>query len=91
MSEVSTDRGFRKTREGVIVSDKMSKTVVVAVVRQVMHKKYKKFIRRTSKYMAHNENNDAKVGDTVRIVETRPMSRLKRWRVQEIVRKASIT
>jgi len=91
MSTAATERGYKKTREGIIVSDKMDKTVVVSVVRQVMHAKYKKFVRRTAKYMAHNENNTAKVGDTVRIVETRPMSRLKRWRVQEVVRKATIS
>ena len=82
MSEV---RGMRKTRVGVVVSDKMDKTVVVAVERKVPHKLYKKSINTTTKFKAHDENNECRVGDTVRIVETRPLSRGKRWRVEKIV------
>jgi small subunit ribosomal protein S17 len=73
---------------GVIVSDKMDKSVVVAVERQVRHDVYGKTQRRTSKFLAHNEKNDAKVGDRVAIVETRPMSRRKRWIVTRVVEKA---
>jgi small subunit ribosomal protein S17 len=73
---------------GVIVSDKMDKSVVVAVERQVRHDVYGKTQRRTSKFLAHNEQNDAKVGDRVAIVETRPMSRRKRWIVTRVVEKA---
>jgi small subunit ribosomal protein S17 len=73
---------------GVIVSDKMDKSVVVAVERQVRHDVYGKTQRRTSKFLAHNEKNDAKVGDRVAIVETRPMSRRKRWVVTRVVEKA---
>lgn len=87
-SQGSTTRGRRKVQEGVVVSDKMAKTIVVAVTRQVRHPKYGKFIRRTKKYYAHDEQGTCSVGDVVRIVETRPLSRLKRWRLQEVVRKA---
>jgi small subunit ribosomal protein S17 len=73
---------------GVIVSDKMDKSVVVAVERQVRHEVYGKSQRRTSKFLAHNEQNDAKVGDRVAIVETRPISRRKRWVVTRVVEKA---
>jgi small subunit ribosomal protein S17 len=73
---------------GVIVSDKMDKSVVVAVERQVRHEVYGKSQKRTSKFLAHNEQNDAKVGDRVAIVETRPMSRRKRWVVTRVVEKA---
>ncbi len=81
-------RGLRKTREGVVVSAKMEKTVVVAVVRQVRHKMYGKFIRKTKRYYAHDEAKGCNVGDIVRIVETRPLSKLKCWRVESVVRKA---
>ena len=73
---------------GVVVSDKMQKTVTVAVERQTRHELYGKTQRRTSKFLAHNENNEAKVGDRVAIVETRPMSRRKRWIVTRVVEKA---
>ncbi len=81
-------RGMRKTRQGVVVSDRMNKTVVVSVMTHVRHELYGKTIRKAAKYYAHNEDNQARSGDVVRIMETRPMSRLKRWRVCEVVRKA---
>jgi small subunit ribosomal protein S17 len=82
------DRGFRKTREGLVVSDKMDKTVVVAVEDRVKHALYGKIIRRTSKLKAHDEQNAAGVGDRVLLMETRPLSATKRWRVVEILEKA---
>ncbi|GFN36922.1 30S ribosomal protein S17 [Tepidimicrobium xylanilyticum] len=82
------DRGNRKVRVGYVVSDKMDKTVVVAVETFVTHPLYKKQIRRTTKFKAHDENNECKIGDLVRIMETRPLSKEKRWRVMEIVEKA---
>jgi small subunit ribosomal protein S17 len=84
----TTTAGQRKTRVGRVVSGKMNKTVVVAVERLVKHPLYKKYVKRTSKMYAHDEKNDAHEGDTVRIVETRPLSKLKRWRVQAIVERA---
>ena len=78
----------RKVRVGTVQSDKMEKTVVVLVERQFAHPLYKKIIKRTKKFMAHNENNEAHVGDRVKIVESKPLSRNKRWRVVEIVEKA---
>ncbi len=78
-------RGKRKVRVGRVVSDKMDKTVVVAVVRSFRHPLYGKTIRRTKKYMAHDERNECRVGDLVEIVETRPLSRHKRWRVRAIL------
>ena len=80
--------GQRKVRTGKVVSGKMDKTVVVAVQRLVKHRLYKKYIKRTSKMYAHDEKNDAREGDTVRIVETRPLSKLKRWRVQAVLVRA---
>ncbi|MFM8854603.1 MAG: 30S ribosomal protein S17, partial [Acidimicrobiaceae bacterium] len=80
----STERNLRKSREGVVVSNKMNKTIVIAIVERIRHKKYEKFVTRTKKLYAHDEANDAKVGDRVRVMETRPMSKLKRWRVVEI-------
>ena len=89
MSEKAVSKSKKKkTREGVVLSDKMKKTVVVAVTRQVKHLMYGKYIRKTKKYYADVETGGCKVGDLVRIVETRPLSKLKRWRVQEILRKA---
>ena len=82
------DRGRRKERVGKVVSDKMDKTVVVTLVRQVPHPLYKKYFKKTTKFVAHNENNDAKAGDTVRIMETRPLSKTKRWRVIEVLERA---
>ncbi|MFM8993708.1 MAG: 30S ribosomal protein S17 [Actinomycetota bacterium] len=87
MSETQV-RSVRKTREGIVVSNKMAKTVVIALVERVRHPKYDKFVVRTKKFYAHDENNDAKVGDKVRIVETRPMSKTKRWRVVEVLERA---
>jgi len=81
-------RGRRKVRIGVVVSDKMDKTVVVAVTRSFRHPLYGKTIRRTKKYMAHDEENACRVGDRVEIVETRPLSRRKRWRVRAILERA---
>ena len=81
-------RGARKTRVGLVVSDKMQKTVVVAVDRRVPHPVYGKMVTRTTRLKAHDEENSAKTGDTVRIMETRPLSKDKRWRVVEIVERA---
>ncbi len=78
----------RKVRVGVVVSDKNDKTITVLVTRRMKHPKYGKFITRQKKYMAHDENNQAHVGDTVRIMETRPLSRHKRWRLVEIIERA---
>ncbi len=80
----------RKTRIGRVVSDRMDKTVVVAVETSRHHPLYKKTIRRTTKYKAHDENNECKLEDMVRMVETRPLSRLKRWRVTEIITKGKV-
>jgi small subunit ribosomal protein S17 len=82
------ERGKRSQKIGIVASDKMQKTVVVRVDRLVLHPKYRRYVRRTSKFMAHNET-DAVIGDKVRIVETRPLSARKRWRVVEIVQKAA--
>ncbi len=87
-SSKAIDRAARKTRTGLVVSDKMEKTVVVSIERRVQHPVYGKMIRRTKKLKAHDEANEAKTGDTVRIMETRPMSKDKRWRVVEIVERA---
>jgi len=81
-------RGYRKVREGYVVGDKMDKTVVVEVEDRVKHPKYAKVIRRTRKYKAHDGDNACGVGDRVRLMETRPMSATKRWRVTEILEKA---
>ena len=82
------ERGRRKVRTGVVVSDKMDKTVLVRIDRQVTHSLYHKTVRRSSKLAAHDEENDAHEGDTVRVMETRPVSKSKRWRVVEIVERA---
>ena len=82
------ERNLRKTRVGVVVSDKMDKTIVVAVRDNVRHPLYNKIVKKTYKLKAHDEANDAKVGDTVRVMETRPLSKDKRWRLVEIVEKA---
>ena len=81
-------RGMRKTRIGVVVSDKMDKTIVVAIRTRVKHPLYGKIMNRTKKFKAHDEENQCGIGDTVRIMETRPLSKDKRWRVVEIVEKA---
>ena len=83
-----TDRNERKCKTGVVVSNKMEKTVVVAVERLVQHSLYSKSVRQTVKFKAHDENNESNVGDKVKIMETRPLSKDKRWRVIEIVEKA---
>ena len=84
----ATERALRKTRIGLVVSDKMQKTVVVAIERRVPHPVYGKMMTRTTRLKAHDEENTAKAGDTVRIMETRPMSKDKRWRLVEIVSRA---
>ena len=81
-------RTSRKEKVGLVTSNKMTKTIVVSVERQIKHPKYGKFIKRTSKFMAHDEKNESNIGDTVRIVETRPLSKNKCWRLVEIVEKA---
>ena len=90
MSETSqvTDRGRRKVRTGVVVSDKMDKTVLVRIDRKVRHPLYRKTVASSNKLAAHDENNDAHVGDTVRVMETRPLSKTKRWRLVEVVQRA---
>ena len=82
------ERNLRKVRTGKVVSDKMDKTIVVAVEDHVKHPLYKKIVKRTYKLKAHDENNECNVGDTVRVMETRPLSKNKRWRLVEIVEKA---
>lgn len=89
MAEMNeTDRGSRKVRVGTVLSDKMEKTVIVGVERRVAHPLYGKQVVRTKKYYAHDEDGQAHQGDIVRIVETRPLSKLKRWRLVEVVEKA---
>lgn len=83
-------RGRTKSLVGQVVANKMEKTVVVAITKQIQHPVYKKYIRRTKKYFAHDEQNACALGDRVRIFETRPMSKNKRWRVQEILEKAPV-
>lgn len=85
---VEQDRAQRKTRTGTVVSDKGDKTVVVAVERRYAHSLYGKQVTRTAKYHAHDENNEYHQGDSVRIMETRPLSKLKRWRVVELIERA---
>ena len=82
------ERNLRKTRVGVVVSDKMDKTIVVAAKDNVKHPLYKKIVKKTYKLKAHDETNDAKIGDTVRVMVTRPLSKDKRWRLVEIIEKA---
>jgi small subunit ribosomal protein S17 len=84
----TVERNLRKERIGIVTSYKMNKSIVVTVERRVMHPKYGKFVKRSSTFMAHDENRDAKVGDTVKIVETRPLSKLKRWRLVEVMERA---
>ncbi|MDD2374811.1 MAG: small subunit ribosomal protein [Clostridiales bacterium] len=83
-----SDRNLRKTRVGTVTSDKMDKTIVVAVVEHVRHPLYKKIVKRTYKLKAHDENNECKPGDKVRVMETRPISKDKRWRLVNIIEKA---
>ena len=89
MTEDATPRlNRRKTREGIAVGVKMDKTVIVAVVDRVRHARYQKTMQRTKRYYAHDEANDVREGDRVRIAETRPMSKLKRWRIVEVLERA---
>jgi len=83
-----TERKRRKTRIGIVSSDKMTKTITVAVERKVKHPIYGKFVKKTTKFHAHDESNTAGIGDIVRIMETRPLSKTKRWRLVEIIEKA---
>lgn len=87
-TEITTERKLRKTRTGVVTSNKMEKTITVAVVRKLKHPKYGKFLKKTKKFHAHDEKNECNIGDTVKIMETRPLSATKRWRLVEIVEKA---
>ena len=82
------ERNKRKVREGIVVSNKMDKSIVVSVERRLKHPKYGKFLKRTSKLMAHDEENTCSIGDKVRVMETRPLSKSKRWRLVEIIEKA---
>ena len=88
MAETTEERSRRKVREGLVVSNKMDKTAVVAVVERVRHPKYAKFVMRTKKLYAHDETNDVNVGDKVRVMETRPLSKNKRWRIVEVLERA---
>ena len=87
MAETTTTRNLRKERIGTVTSNKMDKTITVAVERKVKHPIYGKFIKKTTRFHAHDEKNEASVGDVVRIMETRPLSKTKRWRLVEIVEK----
>ena len=82
------DRGTRKVIQGIVSSDKMDKSRVVVVERRVKHPLYKKYVKKTSKFMAHDEQNESHIGDTVKIMEARPLSKNKRWRLVEIVERA---
>ncbi len=81
-------RNLRKERIGIVTSDKMDKSIVVSVERKVKHPKYGKFVKKTTKFVAHDEKNDCHIGDTVRIMETRPLSKSKNWRLVEVVERA---
>jgi small subunit ribosomal protein S17 len=81
-------RGLRKTRIGIVVSDKMDKTITIAIERKVPHPIYRKYFKKTTKLMAHDEKSECRVGDKVKVMETRPLSKSKRWRLVEIVEKA---
>lgn len=87
MSEQNTDRNLRKTKLGVVSSNKMDKTITVTVERKVKHPLYGKFLKKSTKFHAHDEKNECSIGDTVKIMESRPMSKTKRWRLVEIVEK----
>lgn len=89
MENTSAERGLKKTREGIVKSNKMQKTVVVTVTTKMKHAAYGKFVTRTKKYMAHDERNDCQIGDRVLIVESRPLSKTKRWRVQQVLQRAA--
>ncbi|MFK7904288.1 MAG: 30S ribosomal protein S17 [Chitinophagales bacterium] len=85
---MSQERNLRKQRVGVVLSDKMQKTITISVERKVQHPIYGKFIKKSTKYTAHDEQNDCNIGDVVRIMETRPLSKRKRWRLVEIIERA---
>ena len=85
---MATERNLRKTRVGLVTSDKMDKTIVVSIVDNVKHPLYGKIVKRTYKLKAHDENNEAKKGDRVRVMETRPLSKDKRWRLVEVIERA---
>jgi small subunit ribosomal protein S17 len=87
-STTPSPRAKRKTRDGVVVSNKMDQTAVVAIIERVRHPKYNKFVNRTKKLYAHDKDNDVNIGDKVRVAETRPMSKTKRWRIVEVVERA---
>jgi small subunit ribosomal protein S17 len=82
------ERNLRKSRTGTVVSNKMEKSITIAVERKMRHPKYGKFIKKTSKFMAHDENNDCQIGDVVTIMETRPLSKNKKWRLVEVLQRA---
>ena len=86
-ADIAVKRGRRKTRIGKVVSNKMDKSIIVAIERKVMHPIYKKYFKKTTKFMAHDQNNIANIGDLVKIMETRPLSARKRWRLVEIIEK----
>ncbi len=88
MAEATVERNLRKTRIGIVSSNKMEKTITVAVERKVKHPIYGKFLNKTTKFHAHDEKNECTVGDVVRIMETRPLSKTKRWRLVEVIEKA---
>jgi small subunit ribosomal protein S17 len=90
MTQSSDDRKQRKIRTGMVISNKMDKTVVVEVSRTVIHPVYKKFVRRRKRFMAHDEENRCRIGDEVMIVETKPLSRHKNWRVRKIIKEAAL-
>ncbi|MEJ2716951.1 MAG: 30S ribosomal protein S17 [Deltaproteobacteria bacterium] len=90
MTNSSQDRRQRKVRTGVVISNKMDKTVVVEVSRKVIHPVYKKYVRRRKRFMAHDQENQCRIGDEVLIVETRPLSRHKNWRVRKVLREAAL-
>lgn len=89
-TQTETGKGRRKTRVGEVVSDKMEKTIVVAVTRQYMHPKYKKYVRKQKRYKVHDEDNEGRQGDRVLIEETAPLSKHKRWKLKEIIEKAPV-
>jgi small subunit ribosomal protein S17 len=82
------ERALRKTRTGLVTSDKMDKSITIAIIRRVPHPLYKKYSKKTTKLMAHDEKNECKIGDLVKVMETRPLSAKKRWRLVEIIEKA---
>jgi len=88
VAQTTVERNLRKVRVGRVVSDKMEKSCVIAVERKIKHPKYGKFMKKTTKLMVHDESNECGIGDTIRVMETRPLSKNKRWRLIEIIEKA---